>query len=202
VWTAKKRYMLNVHDSEGVRYAKPKLKIMGIETTRSSTPQVVRDALKETIALILQTDNDTVIEYIDKFRKEFKSLPIEDIAFPRGVKGLKKYHCPTHIYKKSTPIAVKGSLVFNRKLKDMGLDKKYTSIREGDKIKFVYLKVPNLFGEKVISFSSGFPKEFELDRFVDYDMQFEKAYLEPLSNILDTINWHTEKINTLESLFG
>ena len=202
VWTAKKRYMLNVHDSEGVRYAEPKLKIMGIETTRSSTPQVVRDALKETIALILQTDNDTVIDYIDKFRKEFKSLPIEDIAFPRGVKGLKKYHCPSHIYKKSTPIAVKGSLIFNRKLKDMGLDKKYTSIREGDKIKFVYLKVPNLFGERVISFSSGFPKEFELDRFVNYDMQFEKAYLEPLSNILDTINWHTERINTLESLFG
>ena len=143
IWTAKKRYMLNVWDSEGVRYEKPKLKIMGIETTRSSTPAIVREKLKECIGLILTTDEKTIQNLIVNFKEDFYNSSPEDIAFPRSVSSMKKYSCETDIYTKGTPIAVKGALLYNRKLKKMKLTRKYETIYEGDKVKFIYLNQPN-----------------------------------------------------------
>lgn len=201
LWTAKKRYALNVYDSEGVRYSEPKPKIMGIETTRSSTPQAVREKLKESIRLILQTDEETVINYIEDFRDEFMKLPPEDIAFPRGVNGLSRYKDNTTIYKKSTPIAVKGALLFNHWTKEKGVQRKYQRIMEGDKIKFLYLKIPNPIHDKVISFSNSLPKELNLMEFVHYDEQFTKSFIDPIKNILDAIGWSHERRTTLEGLF-
>ena len=206
VWTAKKRYMLNVYDSEGIRYEEPKLKIMGIETTRSSTPQFVRDKLKTAIKLILTSDEDSVINYIDRVKEEFFSQRPEDIAFPRGVSALEKYHDSASIYRKSTPIAVKGALLYNHYLKEYGINRKYQQIQEGDKVKFLYLKTPNpvsgVYGrDHVISFLNSVPKEFELSEFIDYDKQFETSFLEPLKNILEAIGWKHERVSTLESLF-
>lgn len=207
IWTAKKRYMLLVHDSEGVRYTKPKTKIMGIETSRSSTPQVVREELKKCIDIILTKDNATLIDYIEGFRKKFRKLAPEDIAFPRSVNGVKDYTDSFTIYKKGTPIAVKGALLFNYYIKKYDLGKKYQFIRDADKIKFLYLKSPNPVGgitgkDCVISFMTSLPKEFDLKNYIDYDTQFEKAFLDPLKSIVDAIGWQTEERNTLESLFG
>jgi DNA polymerase elongation subunit (family B) len=206
VWTAKKRYMMRVHDSEGIRYETPKTKIMGIETTRSSTPQVVRDALTEAIDLILTTDEDTVIDFIDDFRRKFNDFTPEEIAFPRGVNGMKKYNDRGSIYKKSTPIAVKGSLIYNHYVDKLGLVDKYRRIVDGDKIKFLHLIKPNPLGgvagqDQVIAFPNDLPKEFGLDRFIDYEMQFEKAFLYPLKNILEIIGWNWEEASTLEGFF-
>ena len=86
---------------------------MGIETTRSSTPQVVRDSLKKAINLILTADESTVVSFIEDFENEFNQLSPEEIAFPRGVNGIEKYSDSINIYCKSTPIAVKGSLIYN-----------------------------------------------------------------------------------------
>jgi len=207
VWTAKKRYMLNVHNSEGVEYDQPKLKIMGIETTRSSTPQFVRNRLKEAIKLILTKDEKSVIDFIEKVRAEFVQQNPEDIAFPRGVSNLSKYRDSTHIYKKATPIAVKGALLFNHYVRKMGLQKKYATIQEGEKIKFLYLKSPNPVGgisgkDQVISFQNTLPKEFDLLNYIDYDRQFDVSFLEPLKSILDAIGWKHEETATLESLFS
>ena len=202
IWTAKKRYMLNVIDSEGVRYETPKMKIMGIETTRSSTPQIIRDRLKEAIKIIMYDDEETMQQYIADFRTEFNKLDVETVAFPRGVNNLGNYADATHIYRKSTPIGVKGSLLYNHYLKKKKLEKKYPIIQEGDKIKFVYLKVPNHIGDRVVAFPSSLPKEFDLNRFVDYTTQFDKGFLDPLSNILTVIGWSAEERNTLESLFA
>ena len=206
VWTAKKRYMLNVHNSEGIQYKEPKLKIMGIETTRSSTPQFVRDKLKTAIKLILTSDEESVIEFIDQVRVDFFNQRPEDVAFPRGVSALEKYQDSASIYRKSTPIAVKGALIYNHYLKEYGIQRKYQEIQEGDKVKFLYLKQPNPVGgvygtDHVISFANSIPKEFELLEFIDYDKQFQKSFLDPLKNILDAIGWKHEKISTLESLF-
>ena len=207
VWTAKKRYMMRVHDSEGVRYDPPKQKIMGIETTRSSTPQVVRDSLKEAINLILTTDEDSVIEFIEKFKDKFITFEPEEIAFPRGVNGMEKYSDRANIYQKSTPIAVKGSLIYNHYLDKLGLNKKYRKIVDGDKIKFLHLIKPNPVGgvagqDHVVAFPNSLPKEFKLKEFIDYDKQFEKAFLEPIKNILEKIGWNCEHINTLEGFFA
>jgi len=201
IWTAKKRYMLLVHDSEGVRYTKPKTKIMGIETSRSSTPQIVREELKKCIDIILTKDNPTLINYIESFRKKFRKLAPEDIAFPRSVNGVKDYTDSFTIYKKGTPIAVKGALIYNHYIKKHKLEKK-----DADKIKFVYLKTPNpiagCFGkDQIISFYSSLPKELDLSSYIDYDTQFEKAFLDPLKSIIEAIGWKTENRNTLESLF-
>jgi DNA polymerase elongation subunit (family B) len=207
VWTAKKRYMLSVHDSEGIRYTTPKLKIMGIETSRSSTPQVVRNKLKEMIGTVMTGTEDELISSVQEFKSEFNFLDPEEISFPRGVSNMVKYHDSAQIYGKGTPIAVKGALIYNYYIDKMKLGRKYRRIIEGDKIKFVYLKTPNplagSFGtDHVLSFPNGIPKEFKLREFIDYDKQFTKSFLEPLNTILKAVGWEYEKRASLETFFG
>jgi DNA polymerase elongation subunit (family B) len=206
LWTAKKRYILNVWDSEGIRYTEPKLKIMGIETTRSSTPEIIREELKACINIIMNKTEDDLIEHIQDFKAKFMTFRPEQIAFPRTVNGISTYQDGISIYKKNTPIAVKGALIYNWNINQMKLGKKYKTISDGDKIKFVYLKMPNPFGgvkgeDHVLSFSTVIPKEFDLIEYVNYNTQFEKSFIDPLVGILKTIGWNTEKQNTLESLF-
>ena len=201
IWTAKKHYILNVHDSEGVRYEEPKLKIVGIEAIKSSTPQACRDSLREIFNIIISGTEDEVIAYIEKFKEEFFNLDMEKIAFPRSVNGLKKYKDSSAIYKKSTPIHVKGSLIYNHMLKSQKLTRKYPTIKEGEKVKFAYLKDPNPAGDKVIAITDILPSEFNLEKYIDYDTQFEKAFVEPLKGVLDVIGWDTERRSSLDNFF-
>ena len=201
IWTAKKRYILNVWDSEGVRYAEPKLKMMGIEAVKSSTPAPCRTKIKEALNIIMTKTEEDVIRFIDNFKEEFFSMPPEDIAFPRSVNGLTKWSDPVTLYKKSCPIHVRGALLYNFQLKKRKLTHKYPLIQEGEKIKFCYLQKPNTVGENVISFISNFPTEINIHKNVDYKLQFEKSFLYPLKIILDAIGWKTEKEVNLEFLF-
>ena len=201
IWTAKKRYMLNVWDNEGVRYSEPQMKIMGIETTRSSTPHVVREKLKKAISIILREDNDTLVNFIEEFKEEFMKLPPEEVSFPRGCNGLMKYMDEKNVYSKGTPIAVKGSLIYNDLLVKHDLQRKYKKILEGDKIRFLYLKQPNPLREKVLSFPVELPKEFGLHSYFDYELQFEKSFIDPLNSIVEKIGWRMDSEQTLESLF-
>jgi DNA polymerase elongation subunit (family B) len=202
IWTAKKRYILNVYNNEGVQYAEPKLKVMGLEMVKSSTPGVVRGKMYKLVDLIVNTDEETVQKFIADFREEFRKLPVEDISFPRGCNGLKEYADSATIYRKGTPIHVKGAILYNHFLKIHNLTTKYPLIQEGEKLKFTYLKTPNPFRDMVVSFPTRLPKEFNLQEFVDYETQFEKTFLEPIKLILDCIGWKTEKQYTLESFFG
>ena len=211
IWTAKKRYILNVWDSEGVRYEDPKLKIMGIEAVKSSTPAPCRKMIKDALQLMMSGTEDDVIDFIDKSRESFKKLPPEDIAFPRTVSDVSKYKFGEPYYvdrgdgtkrKVGIPIHVRGSLLFNHYIKEKKLDNKYSLINNGEKIKFCYLKKANPIHENVISFISDFPVELGLDKNIDYDLQFEKAFLEPVKVILDAIGWNVEKVVNLELFFG
>ena len=202
IWTAKKRYILNVWDSEGVRYEEPKLKIMGIEAVKSSTPGPCRTKIKEALKLTMSGTEDEMIDFISDFRKEFRQLPPEDIAFPRSVSNVTKYKSVNSIYDKGTPIHARGALLFNHHIKRLGLENKYSPIQNGEKIKFCYLKIPNPIHENVISFINAFPVESELQKFIDHDLQFEKSFLDPLKIILDVINWQVEKQSSLESFFA
>jgi len=201
IWTAKKRYILNVWDSEGVRYEQPKLKIMGIEAVKSSTPAPCRKMIKDALKLMMSGTEDDVIEFIDKCRRDFKELSPESIAFPRTASDVEKYKASSTIYAKATPIHVRGALLFNHYIKKENLTNKYSLIQNGEKIKFCYLKKPNLIHENVISFIQEFPKELRLNKYIDYDLQFEKAFLEPLKTILDSIGWSIEKTSTLDLFF-
>ena len=201
IWTAKKRYILNVWDSEGVRYEEPKLKIMGLEAIKSSTPAPCRKMIKDGLKLMMSGTEDDVIAFIDKSRKEFKSLSPEEVAFPRSISNVQKYHSSSNIYASKTPIHVRGSLLFNYYIKKNNLQNKYSLIQNGEKIKFILLKKPNIIHENVISFIQEFPKELGLTKYIDYDLQFEKAFLEPLKIILDSIGWSVEKTTNLESFF-
>jgi DNA polymerase elongation subunit (family B) len=204
IWTAKKRYILNVYDNEGVRYAEPKLKMMGIETVKSSTPAVCRDALKKAINVIMTGDEQSAQDYIAGFRKEFSSLPFEDVAFPRSISDLNKYRVAGKdlTIPKGTPIHVRGGLLYNHLLKQHGLEKRYERVKDGEKIKFCYLKEPNPARQNVLSIISTLPKEFGLNDYIDYDIQFDKAFLEPLKVILNAVGWSPEKQSTLEDFFG
>jgi DNA polymerase elongation subunit (family B) len=201
LWVAKKNYVLNVHNSEGVQYATPKQKVLGLAMVRSSTPAVIRKELKKSINVILDGSEKVVQKYIADYKNEFLTYPVEAIAFPRGVSGLKQY-AGSPIYQKGTPIAVRAALLYNHYVKKFGIDKKYPLIREGDKIKFVYLRTPNPFHENVIAFLQELPKEFNLDSFIDYDTQFDKTFVEPLKTIIEPLNWRAEETASLEDFFG
>ena len=202
VFVAKKRYALNVLDDEGLRLKDPKLKVMGLEIVRSSTPGPVRDSLKEAVRLVLTSTQEELHDYIEKTKAEFNSMEPEAIAFPRGCNNLQKYYSSADIYTKGTPIHVRGSLLYNNLIKENNLFVKYEQIQEGDKIKFLYLKEPNIIGENTIAFVTKLPTEFDVHKYVDYDTIFEKAFVEPLKNILNPIGWNTEPQATLEDLFG
>lgn len=201
-WTAKKRYALNVYDSEGVRYSEPQLKITGLETVKSSTPAPVRKMLTQAIEIILEKDNNALIEFIEKTKDEFFNLPAEEVAFPRSVNGIDKYSSSVSIYTKGTPFHVRGALLHNHILKEKKLEKKYNPIKEGEKIKYLYLKMPNPIKENVISFINQIPKELNLHDYVDYETQFNKSFLEPLRTMCNCVGWQIEQVATLDDFFA
>ena len=159
---------------------------------------MIKDALK----LMMSGSEDDVIKFIENARKEFKSLPPEQISFPRSASDVVKYQSFSNIYAPKTPIHVRGALLFNYYIKQNKLTNKYSLIQNGEKIKFIYLKKPNTIHENVISFIQEFPKELNLDKYIDYELQFEKAFLEPLKIILDAIGWSVEKKANLDSFFS
>jgi DNA polymerase elongation subunit (family B) len=202
IWTGKKHYILNVFNNEGVQYKEPKLKVMGLEMVKSSTPTAIRDKMKEVISLLVNGTETDVQNFIEGFRTEFKTLPIEEISFPRGISNLNTYLDPVTLYRKSTPIHVKGAIIYNHYLKEYKLEKKYPFINEGEKLKYVYLKLPNHIKDFVISYPTQLPPEFGLDKYIDYDVQYDKTFLEPIKGILDCIGWKSEKTNSIEDFFS
>ena len=193
IWTAKKRYILNSWDVEGVRFKEPQLKVMGVEAVKSSTPAPCRVKIKEALTIIMGGDEKQLNDFLISFRDEFKKLKPEDIAYPRSCNGLKKFGSSSSIFVKGTPMHIKGGLLFNHLIKEKKLTNKYQLIQEGDKIKFLELRQPNKLGSNVISFIGKFPKELDIYKFIDYDSQYEKSFIEPLSFITNVINWKIDR---------
>jgi DNA polymerase elongation subunit (family B) len=201
IWKAKKHYILSVYDEEGVVYKEPKIKTVGIETNKSSTPAICRTKMRECIKIIMEKDEAAVIRFNQDFREKFKQMPVEDISFPRGVNGITKNMDEGQMFKKGTPIHAKGAIVYNHILHEKGLTKKYPLIKDGEKIKFCHLKQPNPYRNNTIAFPNRLPKELELDDYIDYDAQFEASYLKPMNTILNCIGWEAEHKSTLDSFF-
>ena len=201
IWTAKKRYILNVHDNEGVRYAQPKLKIMGIEAIKSSTPAICRQALKDIFKRIIDTDEATVQDDIANFKVAFKQASAEEVSFPRGVNNIGKWTDRTTVYKKGTPIHIRGAILHNNLITKEKLGRSIQKITSGDKVKFTYLVKPNPIKENVIAFVDYMPRQFKLEKYVDYNLQFEKTFLGAIEPVLDAVGWKSEKSITLESFF-
>lgn len=201
-WTGKKRYALNVYENEGVVYNEPKLKIMGLEVVKSSTPKVIRDKLKKSVGLILNGTESDVQDFVSSVKSEFYNYSVDEISFPRGVNGIEKYSDSTTLYASGCPIHTKGAILYNNRLKELNLQHKYENIGEGENIKFCYLKKPNPLKNEVISFSVGLPPEFGLDKYVDYEKQYEKTFLDPLNCMLEAVGWSHERMNSIEDFFS
>jgi len=206
IWTAKKRYILNVIDSEGVRYNEPQLKVMGIEAVKSSTPHACRQRIREALKVIVGEGELEVNKFIQTFRKEFMELPVEAMAFPRSVNGIRKWGDKTTIFKKGTPMHIKGAIMYNYLVNKHKLNNKYPLIQDGEKLKYVLLKTPNVLQSNVIAFLGELPKEFNLHDTIDRDLQFEKSFVDPIDLILESIDWKVDRSygtqRTLEALFG
>ena len=201
IFVAKKRYILNVLNSEGVHYEKPKISVTGLESVRSSTPEVCREKMRSVFSVIMNGTESDVQIYIKDFRDEFKSLPVEAIAKTSGTDDIEKYKHPVTLFRKGCPIHVRGSIVYNHHLAQNKLSKRYPSIQSGDKVKLVYMKVPNPIQQNVISFPGVLPEEMELTKYIDYDTQFSKVFLTPIQGILDSLGWSSEKVDTIEDFF-
>lgn len=202
IWTAKKRYILNAIDIEGFRTPEPKIKMKGIEIVKASNPKFCRDRMKEAVKIILNTgDNAQLVDYIEATKKEFNKLAPYDISSPKGCNGLTQYADEKSIYGFKCPMHVRGALMYNHLLRKNGLNTKYQFIQEGEKIRYIYLKLPNPIRENVIGFNGNFPEEFGLQKYIDYEIQFEKTFLEPMNIILKAIKWNSEKVATLEKWF-
>jgi len=201
IWKAKKMYILNAWNVEGVQYDEPKLKMQGIEAVRSSTPFAARDAIKKALSLIMNSDESELITFVEKVHSDFMNLSFEAIASPRGIKGMWKYRDANQIYKKGTPVQVKGALLYNSLIVKYKL-KNLPPVQDGDKIKFAYLKTPNPLHDTVIAAPDVLPPEFGLDKYIDRELQFQKTFLEPLKSITEVIGWKTEHKATLENFFG
>ena len=201
IWTAKKRYIAHVWDSEGVRYAEPKLKVTGIEAVRSSTPQIVKELIMDTLKKVVTEEEGDVQNWIEELHENWMNLTSEEIAFPRGISDVRKFEDSSSLYKSGTPIHVRAALLYNDQLKKRKLTGQYEQIQSGNKMKFLYLKMPNPIMENVIGFVTVLPKEFELTQYIDYDTQFEKTFLDPIKIILDAMGWNAEKQNNLEDFF-
>ena len=193
LWTAKKRYILNAYDVEGVRYKEPQLKIMGLEAVKSSTPAPCREKIKEALKIIMSGDEKMLNTFIQDFRKEFMNMAPEQIAYPRSVNGLSKWTDSSNLFAKGAPIHVKGAILYNHLIKRHKLGNKYPNIMEGDKIKFLHLKTPNVYQSTAITFSTRLPKELDFYSIIDYDVQYEKSFVEPLKFITDKILWNIDK---------
>ena len=200
IWRGKKMYILNSWNVEGVQYAEPQLKIQGIEAVRSSTPKACRDNIKKALSIIMNKDEVDFHKFVADFETKFLTLPFEEVAFPRGVNGMKKYYDPNYVYQKGTPIHVKGALLFNDMIKTYSLDN-IAPISDGDKIRFAYLKMPNPVHDHVIAAPDNLPDEFKLDKYIDRELQFTKSFLEPIRSIADVIGWTVKKERTLEDFF-
>ena len=201
IWTGKKRYLLSVYDSEGVRYKTPKIKVTGLQSKSTATPELIRGKLKESFEICLNGTEGAIQQYVSKLKLEFPTFDSASIAFPKGVNGITKYSSKETLYIKGTPIQVRAAILFNDLLKKHKLDKQYEYIRDGDKIKFLYLKIPNKLRENVIGFPSILPTEFGLDHLVDYKLMFEKTYLKPIENVLQVIGWTSAPVARLDDLF-
>ena len=175
---------------------------MGVEAVKSSTPEVCRGKIKDAIKIIMNSTQDDLINFVADFKKDFFKLKPEDVAFPRSCNNIDKYYDSSNLYIKGTPIHVKGGLIYNHYLRTKKLEYKYPLIKDGDKIKFLMLNLPNPVKETVIAFSTRIPTEFNLHKYVDYETQFEKTFTDPLKFILNTINWKLEHEATLEAFFG
>ena len=202
IFIAKKRYILNALNSEGVHYEEPKVSVTGLESVRSSTPEVCREKMKEIFKVILSGDETETQQFIARFRDEFRKLPPEDIAKTSGTDNINKYMSKETLYRKGCPMHVRGCILYNHFLTQKKLDKKYEKVQSGDKIKFIYLKVPNPIRENMISFPGVLPKELGLDKYIDYDTQFDKVFLGPVENIIEPLGWKSEKVNTIEDFFA
>ena len=204
IWTAKKHYALNVWDNEGFRMPKPYQKVMGLESVRSSTPKFCREAIKSALSIMLNENETRFVEFIEEFRKEFYSLPFEDVAFPRGVSDINKWQeqrGERFNIKKGCPIHVRGSITYNNMVWDANISDKYDTVKQGDKIKFCYLKLPNPTREHVISVPNTLPKQLGLDKYIDYEKQFEKSFLDPIRTVADSAQFKTENVMTLEDFW-
>lgn len=200
IFVAKKKYLLNVYNKEGVTYEKPKTKIVGLEIVRSSTPTVVRKILKEAVKVTLEEGEVPLQKFIKNEKQKYKLLTPEEIAFPRSVNNLGKYKSDSSIYNKGTPIAVRGALLYNYHIQPW--NKTYPNIKEGEKVKFLYLKVPNTIHENCIAFIDKIPQELKLDSYVDYETMWEKSFISPMESIIQGLGWSVEEKVTLDSLWS
>lgn len=198
IWTGKKHYILNVHNSEGVQYTEPQLKIMGIEAIKSSTPEVCREKMKELFKTIMNGSESDVQKYIKQFKREFRKLSPHEVAMPRGVTSVREYEDKNTIYKKGTPQNSRAAIMYNYRVKQLGLDKRLELITDGSKMKFVHLKLPNPIKENVVGFVGYMPEELGLHEYIDYNTQFEKTFVDPMKSVLEAIGWSVEERVSLE----
>jgi len=202
VFIAKKKYIMSIVHMEGVDYAEPEMKMTGVEAVKSSTPAPARKALTDCAQIIVTGSEDELIEYVDKFRKNWTSLPPDEIALPTSVNGIRKYHIEGNQYKLGCPMHIRAAINYNHWIQRKEIDMYYSDIKDGSKAKYIFLIKNNKTKENVIAFPNKLPKELDLHSKIDYNTQLERSFLSPLKIMLEPTKWSYERKANLMDLFS
>lgn len=213
LWIAKKRYaMLKIYDLEKNIDIDRKLKVTGLDVVRSSFPAAFQKIMSNILISILKQENKDVIDnMILSFRGEMDSLPFKDVAKNTSVQKIKEYDNKKEKgfknFEKGCPAHVKASISYNRWLRINKLDNIYEPIRNGDKIKWAYLK-NNPLGVPTMALK-GFNDPQDLidfvSKYVNYDALFESELKKKVQAFYDALSWGmipTEVNQTVNKFFS
>ena len=197
----KKKYLCRLRANEATVFPDdaPKIKAMGVELIKSSTPKFSIEHMSEALPILFDGTQKDLREWFEKCKTEFKNAPISDIVANMTV------NCVDYDLRKNLaiPINSRASLIYNEFIKKHNLEGSFNLIHAGDKIKYIYLKTPNTLGETIVnstgrSIKKTYPNVIAfidynfiqyIKDYIDYDTQFEKTLIKPLEFMANAINF-------------
>jgi DNA polymerase family B len=201
VWTGKKHYVMEVRFNEGIRYDPPKMKIVGLEAVKSSTPKIVREWMTELFPLILDCNKKQIEQILADKWELYQTLPFESIASPRSVSDLEKYQDPVTVFGAGCPIAVRGALLYNYILFKDKLTDQLPLIQSGDKVRFCYMKLPNPFNQNVLAAPDTLPAQLQLEPYIDHRVQYDKTFADPIKAVIEAAGMRLTNEIDIEEFF-
>ena len=207
---ATRRYAQWITKQEGI--VKESLDVKGLEFKKANFPPVLGKFFKQALIDVLKGAKQSDI---DKRVKEFRqqildgSISLIELGNPTSVKTLNKYTERKakagemfSIVAKGAPAAVRAVIKYNDLVKFWGLNKEYSYITQGEKVKWIYLK-PNPYQIEAIAFLEfDIPEKIRtfIEEYADREKIFESILLNKLEGFYSDLGWNLN-LNPYKDIF-